>query len=156
MDSVENVVGGKPQVQGTRFLDGDRFIECHVERDLARTFNNVTSRIPESRAVGINARGAGRAKRGSIEPFERRGIIQRNSLPRDGVGAQRSAHAAANVQRSTKHARGKVKSGTNREVSAPLPRTEDMPQRALCHEVAVLSNRQIVNPVDRKSTRLNS
>src|SRR5437588_670658 len=147
VDIVEDVVGGKPQVQGPRFLDGNRFVESHVQRDLSRPFNDVSPGIAEGGAVWIDAREAWRTKSGGIEPFPRRRAAKRNGLSRNNVGAQRTTYAAANVQGPAQHPRSEAKPRADREVAAPLPGPQHVSQGAFCHEVPVLSNRQIVNPV---------
>ena len=65
----------------------------------------------------------------------------------DGVGAQRPAHAPADVQRTPEHPWREVKTRAGREVAAPLPRAEEVTPSAFCNEVAVFSDGHVVNPI---------
>src|SRR5207249_5505101 len=76
----------------------------HVEGDLPRPFDDVAPSVSEGRACGVRTSGTGGAKRGGIEPFKRCGLAERDGLTCYRVGAQRAAHATADVQSTAQYA----------------------------------------------------
>src|SRR6267143_2284835 len=154
VDDIENIVSRDSKVERARFLDLYCFVQRHIHRHLTRPLDNFSSGIAKAGPARVCACGARRAKRRRIEPFERGGIADRNRLSRNHVCAKRSAHAAADVQPSAKHARREVQSGANREVATPLPSSQNVAPYTLGNESPVFSEWQVVDPVSRESVPL--
>src|SRR5438128_7809866 len=151
---IENVVCRDAQLEGTHILNRNGAIERRVERDAPRAFDDVASGVAEACTVRIDTVEAGRAKRGSIEPFLRRGIVDGNGLAGNNVGAKRAADAAVDVERSAEHARAEIKAGSSSETPAPLPFAEEMREHTFMRERAIFAERQIVNPIACEFVRL--
>src|SRR6266404_1321962 len=154
VDDIENIVGGDAQVERARFLDLDCLVQRHVHRYLSRPLDNISASVAKTRTALVYTRGTRRAKRCRIEPFERSGVADGNRLSRDHVCAKRTAHAAADVQPSSKHPRREVQSGANREVAAPLPPSQNVAPCTLGNESPVFSEWQVVSPVSREFVSL--
>src|SRR6267143_5506562 len=154
MHGIENVVRGDAQLERARFFHCDRFVERHVQRNLSGPLNDISSGIAKTGTIRVDAAGARRAKRRGIKPFERGWVAYRNRLPRDDVCAKRPAHASANVQPSSQHARCEVQSGSDREVTAPLPSPQNVAQCTLGNKPPAFAEWQIQNPVSREFVSL--
>src|ERR1700674_252283 len=150
MHDIENVVRGDAQLERAGFLDLDRLVEPHIHRNLSRPHDNISSGVSEIGTIRVDAAGARCAKRRRIEPFERGWVAYRNRLPRDEVCAKRPAHATADVQTSPQHARGEIEPGPDREVTAPLPSSQNVAPCTSGNKPPVLAEWQIVNPVSRE------
>src|SRR5947209_5847610 len=88
MHAIENIIRGYTQIERSRFFDGDRLVERHVQGDLSWALDNVSSRVTEARSSWIHTRSAWYAKRRGIEPLKRGWIANRNGLSGDSIGAQ--------------------------------------------------------------------
>src|SRR4029077_3316222 len=83
-----------------------------------------------------------------------RGIVDGDGLAGNDVGAKRAADAAVDVERAAEHARNEIKAGSHGEAAAPLPFAEDMREHGLVRKRAILTKRQIVNPIAGEFVRL--
>src|SRR6202521_542805 len=150
MHGIENVVRGDAQLERAGFFDLNRLVEPHIHRNLPWPLNNISSGVAKAGAMRIRTGGARCAKRLRIEPFERGWVAYRNRLPRDDVCAKRPAHTTADVQTSPQHARGEIEPGPDREVTAPLPSSQNVAPCTSGNKPPVLAEWQIVNPVSRE------
>src|SRR6266403_1787181 len=154
MHGIENIVRGGAQLERAGFFDLDRLVERHAHRNLPRPLDDISSGVAKTGTVRVGAGGARRAKRRRIEPFERGWVAYRNGLPRDDVCAKRSAHTSADVQPSSQHARCEVQSGSDHEVTAPLPSPQNVAQCTLGNKPPAFAEWQIQNPVSREFVSL--
>src|SRR5260370_23678671 len=157
MHGVENVGGLNAKLQRAGFFYRDDFAEVHVKHELPGAVDGVAPGMAEGTSGEVRAgdAGAGRAgakgrgwrtKRRSVEPFER-GWIAECDWRAGRVGAQRAAHAAADVERIAQHARREVEPGADGEIAAPLPAAQNVGKRSALREAVILAKGQFVNPV---------
>jgi len=84
---VKNIVGGEAQIERARFLDGDRPVDGHVEGDLARPLDNISSCVAVLCGTSGGAVHVGIAKCGGIEPFAGARVAHGDWLAADEVCA---------------------------------------------------------------------
>src|SRR5262249_28522377 len=121
--------------------------------------NNISPCVAKRRAVRIRTgtpRSKGlrwRAEGSGVEKLRRRRVADRDRLAGD-VRAQRTADAAADVDRVSEHTRCEIQAAADCEVAAPLPAIQNVRERALRREPVVFAKWQVVDPVAGKLVTL--